>query len=193
MTIDESFGLPPLRESLRIPLVAFPEALRKSLVKVLSSLSGSWTKLEMDAFHHNDMKFFRVTLDLGSRPLHFYLFEDGELFQFDAPVFYAFPHRASHFVLRDLCCAGTLVSFRLDALTHVSTQLDQGTEPQSEVSELVSHTTEILYGWGRFSYHDFLKDARVLVPYLIERLEEAESRLKAFLNDEVYTQPNTAN
>lgn len=93
-----------------------------------------------------------MTLDVGDRPLHLYVHEDGDVVQFDAPVLMNFPQEASHFVLKEVCGNNTHLSFRVDE----QVILENGQRSDQEVS---AQKTEVLHGWGRFEFETFVGSA----------------------------------
>jgi hypothetical protein len=173
MTINERYGLPPLSKQVYTPTTDFPEAFRKQLLKALGELAGLWSKMDVDAFRRGDVVYLRVTLDVGDRPLHLYLHQDGDVLQFDAPVMFDFPAGASHFVLTELCGSTTNLSFRVDEKDVLLGE--GGTDRKPSVSK-----TEVLYGWGRFEFETFTNTAHTLLPFLVAKLTQAEKELRAF-------------
>lgn len=114
MTIDEKYGLPALPKQLRVSANVFPRAVQGQFLEALDEITGLWREMDIDAFHGGGVIYLRVTLDVGDRPLHLYVHEDGDVVQFDAPVLMDFPSEASHFVLKEVCGHNTHLSFRVD-------------------------------------------------------------------------------
>ena len=111
-----------------------------------------------------------MTLDLGNWPLHLLVHEDGDVLQFDAPIWMRFPEKASHLVLTKLCGSNTYLSFRVD-------------EQPVRKGEQQEERNEVLYGWGRFEFDTFVESAYALLPYLIAKLADAEDELRTFLDE----------
>lgn len=159
MTIDEHYGLPGVSEDVHTPLQRFPHALMEQLKDALAARSDLYRAAEWTAF--KDAKgtvYLKATLDVGDRPFHLYLHEDGSTLQFDAPVLLDFPKEASHFVLTELCGRHSYLSFRVDR-----------------------HGSEVLYAWGRFEFRSFVEQSASLLPYLITWTTQAEKDVRGYL------------
>ena len=157
MTIDEWYGYPTVPEAFVVPVEQFSESPRERLMGALDKVKKVWHELEVTAFRRGGTTFLRVTLDVGDRPLHLYVHEDGDVLQFDAPVLLGFPKAASHFVLSRLCGENTYLSFRVDAQQQI--------------------------GWGRFEFGRFVAMSGAFLPYIVARLTEAERELRAFQDE----------
>lgn len=184
MTIDDQHGLPPLAEALRVPTHIFPKAVQEKLVKALLELPQLWRGMSFDAFRRGGVVYLRVALDVADRPLYLFVHEDGRSFQFESPIFLAFPESASHFVLSELCGRNTYLSFRLDRHKHLAVQ-DAGTSAgDGQVIQTAAATREVLYAWGRFEFDTFVEEAASLVPYIITNLlgAELEHRYEGVIN-----------
>lgn len=174
MTIDEKYGLPPLPKQFHAPTSDFPNALCAELLEVLGEPAELWSTMDVDAFRRAGVVYLRVTLDVGDRPLHLYLHQDGDVLQLDAPVLFDFPAGASHFVLKELCGSTTNLSFRVDEKDVLKGEIGANRKPSLS-------KTEVLYGWGRFDFKAFTATAHALLPFLITKLTYAEKELRAFL------------
>lgn len=171
MSIDHKYGFASLPESLRISRMSFPQKLYKPFVGALKEMKEVYREMDIGAFRQHGKLFLRVTLDVGDRPLHLLVHEDGDVLQFDAPVMTSFPSEASHFVLSELCSNNTYLSFRLDEQLLPGAAADGGAP------------TEVLMAWGRFELTTFLASAPMLLPYLIVKLTEAERELRLYRDE----------
>ncbi len=176
MTIDERYGYPTVPEAFVVSVGRFPEGPRERLMGALEEVKGVWRELEVTAFERGGTMYLRVTLDVGDRPLHLIVHEDGEVMQFDAPVLLGFPAAASHFVLSRLCGENVYLSFRVDA------QQLGGAASEKEQGEQASRA-EALIGWGRFEFGRFVEMSAAFLPYIVAKLTEAERELWAFQDE----------
>ena len=176
MAIDERYGYPTVPEAFAVPVSSFPEAPRERLLGALEKVEGLWRELEVTAFERGGTVYLRVTLDVGDRPLHLIIHEDGEVMQFDAPVLLGFPEAASHFVLSKLCGENVYLSFRVDAQQRCGVEGEQ--EHGGQATEV-----EALIGWGRFEFGRFVAMSGAFLPYIVAKLTEAERELRAFQNE----------
>lgn len=180
MTIDEQYGLPVLAEVLRVPTSTFPRGVQERLTQALLGLPQLWRGMAFDAFLTKGVMYLRVALDVGDRPLYLFVHEDGSSLQFESPVWFDFPDRASYFVLSELCGSNTHLSFRLDR--HNQLAVHSAGVGEGCVIKKGAVTREVLYAWGRLEFDTFVDTAADLVPYLITRLTRAETKLRAFLD-----------
>ncbi len=125
MAIDEQYGYPAVPEAFAVPVSSFPEAPRERRLGALDKVKGLWRDLEVTAFERGGTTYLRVTLDVGDRPLHLIVHEDGDVLQFDAPVLLGFPAAASHFVPSRLCGENVYLSFRVDAQQRTGTDSER--------------------------------------------------------------------
>lgn len=172
MSIDQKYGFTAPTTGLSVPTDTFPQRVTERLLKTLEPLHDLWRAMDIDAFRQHGKVFLRITLDVGDRPLHLFVHEDGDVLQFDPPVMSSFPGHASHFVLTKLCGNNTYLSFRVDPQTSENAE--------GEDARQVESATEVLTAWGRFEFEAFLEMAPALLPYLTAKLTEAERDLRIF-------------
>lgn len=175
MDIDQRYGLETPPEHLVVSTDKFPIVIKDQMLKELDKPNKPWRAMDIDAFRQDNGVCLRLTLDLGNRPLHLFVPEEGNVVRFDAPILMNFPERARHLDLTKVCGENPYLKFRVD-----EQPVEKG---EQGVQEGMVQSNKVLYGLEQFEFDTFLESAFVILPFFVTSLDDAEAELRAFLDE----------